>query len=373
MIYFDCAATSLQKPLSVSWATCHSIRTKSSPGRGSHRPSMLAADSVLECRELLANMFNMDNPENVVFTPNATHALNIAINTLVSAGDTVVISGYEHNAVTRPLYALGANVRIAASPLFEPEKAIEAFKQSIPGAKCVICTHVSNVFGYILPIEEISKLCHRFGVPLIIDASQSAGAIPIDFQKLGAKFIAMPGHKGLLGPQGTGVLLCGETAAPIIFGGTGSASIPSHMPDFLPDRLESGTHNVPGICGLAQGVLYLRNLNKNAVIIRERHLTQIFINRVSGIPNLKVFASKRPELQSGVVSIVSKKLSCEELAERLGAHGICVRANLHCAPLAHKTAGTIDGGTVRFSFSPFNTANEVEQAVFILKKILINS
>ncbi len=210
-------------------------------------------------------------------------------------------------------------------------------------------------------------------MPLIIDASQSAGAIPIDFQKLGAKFIAMPGHKGLLGPQGTGVLLCGETAAPIIFGGTGSASIPSHMPDFLPDRLESGTHNVPGICGLAQGVLYLRNLNKNAVIIRERHLTQIFINRVSGIPNLKVFASKRPELQSGVVSIVSKKLSCEELAERLGAHGICVRANLHCAPLAHKTAGTIDGGTVRFSFSPFNTANEVEQAVFILKKILINS
>ncbi len=373
MIYFDCAATSLQKPPSVATAVFNSVRMKSSPGRGGHYPATLAANSVYECRELLAEFFNFRDPERIVFTSNATHALNIAINTLVSAGDTVVISGYEHNAVARPLNALGANVRVAASPLFEPEKAIAAFKRAIPGAKCVVCTHVSNVFGYILPIKEIAQLCRNSGVPLIVDASQSAGAIPIDFTALGAEFMAMPGHKGLLGPQGTGVLLCGRQADPIIFGGTGSASKPPAMPEFLPDRLEAGTHNVPGISGLSMGVQYLTKLPNNAVLSHEHKLLKRFLDRMRNYPNLKIFAAKDLSLQAGVVSIVSSKMDCEELTDRLGRNGICVRGSFHCAPLAHKTAGTYESGTVRFSFSPFNTLNEVDQGCYILKNILNNA
>lgn len=373
MIYFDCAATSLQKPPAVPCAAYNAIRTKSSPGRGSHRPAMRAADSVFECRTRLDDFFNVNDPEKVIFTSCATHALNIAVKTLVAPGDTVVISGYEHNAVTRPLRACNANIRVAACPLFEPDKAVEAFRRMLPGADCAVCTHVSNVFGFIMPIEEISRLCRQYGVPLIIDASQSAGTLPVDFSSLNASFIAMPGHKGLLGPQGTGVLLCGRQADPIIFGGTGSASTLDDMPDFLPDRLEAGTHNVPGITGLNCGVCFLQNCPEGAVLRHERNLMRLFISRISCIPGLHIYAADDLKDQTGVLSVISDKLPCDVLAERLGSAGVCVRAGMHCAPLAHKTAGTLKGGTVRFSFSPFNTPQEVELAAEILKKILCNA
>lgn len=373
MIYLDCAATSLQKPPGVARAVFGAMQTKASPGRGCHAPAMSAADSVLNCRLTLDSFFNVGDPEKVVFTSSATHALNIAINSLVSAGDTVVISGYEHNAVVRPLKAKNANIRVALSPLFEQEAVINAFRRELPGAKCAVCTHVSNVFGYILPIQEISRLCHRHGVPLIIDASQSAGVLPVDFSALGAVFIGMPGHKCLLGPQGTGVLLCGELGEPLMFGGTGSSSTSFAMPDFLPDRQEAGTHNVPGICGLEEGVKYLMSLPAGKVAAHERQLMRQFVSEVKGIPGLQVFAAMNIEAQTGVVSLVSERLDCEELASRLGMHGICVRSGLHCAPLAHRTAGTIETGTVRFAFSPFNNAQEVKQAAQILKKILNNT
>ena len=370
MIYLDCAATSLQKPKEVSVAVSRAIGTMASPGRGCHRPAMLAADCVLNCRMLLASFFNVPNPENVVFTFNATHGLNIAINSLVSEGDKVVISGYEHNSVTRPLKALNADVCIAKSKLFDQKEAIEEFRLALPGAKCAVCTHVSNVFGFILPIREISELCRQFGVPLIVDASQSAGTIAIDFTALDAAFVAMPGHKGLLGPQGTGVLLCNHEAKPVLFGGTGSNSAASLMPEFLPDRLEAGTHNVASIAGLTQGLKYLASKPNDALFKHEKSLCSTFAERLWGIPELKLFFDESLSAQSGVLSIMSGKIASDELAERLGKAGIYVRAGLHCSPTAHETVGTIEEGTVRFSFSPFNTHAEVGYAADSLKKIL---
>ena len=370
MIYLDCAATSLQKPKEVSAAVGRAMSSMSSPGRGFHRPAMRAADSVLDCRLQLASFFHVPEPENVIFTFNATHALNIAINALVSPGDKVVISGYEHNAVTRPLVALRAEVHVAASRLFDQRAALEAFQAAIPGAKCVVCTHVSNVFGFILPIEEIAALCRRAGVPLIIDASQSAGVLPIDFTALSAAFIAMPGHKGLLGPQGTGVLLCGQEAPPLLFGGTGSNSESEEMPDFLPDRLEAGTHNVAGITGLAQGLRFLTTRNPDTVINHETRLRTAFAERVSSLKGLRLFHEEGRSSQTGVLSMTFDRLSPDTVAERLGNAGVYTRSGLHCAPTAHRTAGTIEQGTLRISFSPFNTLQEVHTAADVLKKIV---
>ncbi|MEA4896566.1 MAG: aminotransferase class V-fold PLP-dependent enzyme [Oscillospiraceae bacterium] len=370
MIYLDCAATSLQKPREVPYAVSRAMTTMASPGRGCHKPAMAAADCVLNCRLLLASYFNVSDPENVVFTFNATHGLNIAIKSLISENDRVVISGYEHNSVTRPLRALNADVLVARSRLFDQKAAIEAFRQALPGAKCAVCTHVSNAFGFILPIREIAELCHEYQVPLIIDASQSAGTLPLDFEELGAEFIAMPGHKGLLGPQGTGVLLCSGKSLPILFGGTGSNSADSLMPEFLPDRLEAGTHNVSGVAGLTEGIKYIMSKPDGMILRHEKRLCGAFAEQICSIPDLTLFFDESMNSQSGVLSVMSERLACDELAERLGNNGICVRAGLHCTPTAHETVGTIEEGTVRFSFSPFNTYSEIEYAAAKLKNIM---
>lgn len=372
MIYLDCAATSLQKPKGVAAATCRAINHMASPGRGSHRPAMDAADCVLNCRLLLAEFFNVDDPDKVIFTVNATHALNIAIASLVDVGDKVVISGYEHNAVMRPLTAYGADIVVARSPLFDTDAVIESYREALPGAKCAVINHVSNVFGFILPIAEISAMCHELKVPLIIDASQSAGIIPIDFKALDAAFIAMPGHKGLLGPQGTGVLLCNYPVRPILFGGTGSNSLLSSMPEYLPDRLEAGTHNVAGISGLCCGLRYLMTKPAGFVLEHEIFLRTCFERRICDIDGLTLYSTYNPNCQSGVLSVVSESPACDELAEILGDMGICVRSGLHCAPVAHETVGTTETGTVRFSFSPFNTCEDVISTSEVLKKIFAN-
>lgn len=370
MIYLDCAATSLQKPVSVRTALVNAMNTMASPGRGGHRPAMLAADAVLECREEISALFNVDDPEKVVFTSNATHALNIAIRTLVKRGDRVVVSGYEHNAVTRPLYAIGADVRVAACPLFDCEAAVNAFAQELPHAKCAICTHISNVFGFILPVERISALCRSHGVPLIVDASQSAGAMNIDFSALSAQYMAMPGHKALLGPQGTGVLICKDSASPLLAGGTGSDSMLQDMPDYLPDRLEAGTHNVAGIAGLRAGVRYVRSRGVATISAYDRHLMTMAAGILGRSNRLHLFSAENPKNQAGVLSLVAKGIDSTLLAERLGDRGIAVRAGLHCAPSAHRSAGTIDGGTVRLSFSVFNTETEVRKASMTLLEII---
>ena len=372
MIYLDCAATSLQKPAAVGVAAGNAVRRLASPGRGGYPAAMDAADVLLDCRTELAGLFHVADPARVIFTSGATHGLNIAIRSLVSPGDRVVVTGYEHNAVIRPLYALGADIYVAASPLFDPDAAAEAFRRGLRGAKAAVCCHVSNVFGATAPLDRIAAMCRASGVPLIVDASQSAGSVPLDFDGLGAAFAAMPGHKGLLGPQGTGVLLVGGDAAPspLLLGGTGSESELPVMPPYLPDRLEAGTHNMPGVAGLLEGVRWVRRHGTASVLRHETRLRTLAAALLSGHDGLEVFAAPDGAWQSGVLSVRPAAVDCEEAARRLARRGIAVRAGLHCAPLAHRTAGTLDTGTVRLSFSPFTTEREVRAACAAILRLL---
>ncbi|MBC5722340.1 Probable cysteine desulfurase [uncultured Flavonifractor sp.] len=363
MIYLDSAATTLQKPPSVARATAHAIDHLASPGRGGHRPAMAAADTAFACREEAAALFHVTSVDQVVFTFNATHGLNIAIKTLVHPGDRVVISGYEHNAVTRPLHAIPeVEILVARSPLFDRQGMIDSFRRCLDqGADAAICTHVSNVFGFILPIQEIAELCRQREVPLIVDASQSAGVLPLDIQELGAAFVAMPGHKGLYGPQGTGLLLCNRDPTPILEGGTGSESLKQSMPQFLPDRLEAGTHNIAGVAGLLEGLRFLRRRDIRWIAGHESRLIQRMGNGLSRLPGVEVFQASMPKAQSGVLSFRIKGRDCEDVGEALGDRGFALRAGLHCAPEAHRTAGTLETGTVRASVSAFNTEMEIDR------------
>ena len=374
MIYLDSAATTLQKPESVAVASAWAINHLASPGRGGHWPAMAAAEKAFACRAEAARLFHVGNSERVVFTSNATHGLNIAIKTLARSGSRVVVSGYEHNAVTRPLHALGVDLRVARSPLFEPEAALDAFRREIErGADLVVCTHVSNAFGFILPIEDIAALCRERGVPLIVDASQSAGCLPLDFEALGAAFMAMPGHKGLYGPQGTGLLLCGIDPAPLLEGGTGSESRRQTMPDFLPDRLEAGTHNIAGIAGLLEGLRFLERRGVEHIAAQEARLIRQIGEDARRIPGVEVFLSHDSAAQAGVMSFRISGRDCEEVGEDLGGRGFALRAGLHCAPLAHESAGTLDTGTVRASVSVFNTSREAEQFIQTLRAVAAES
>lgn len=367
MIYLDNAATTLLKPLSVSRAVNRALSSMASPGRGGHRPAMLAAQTVFDCRCAAAELFGLTEPERVVFTMNATHALNIAIGSLAGPGTRVLISGYEHNSVTRPLHALGAEVTVAGRRLFDPEGLLEDFKRKLPGTELVVCTHVSNVFGYVLPIYEVARLCREMGVPLIVDASQSAGVLDVNMERLGAAFVAMPGHKGLFGPQGTGILLCGREGKPLMQGGSGSDSLPQQMPDYLPDRLEAGTHNVCGIAGLLAGLEYVRSQGTEAILRHERALLRLTLKELAD-SGLELFSGPE-EHQCGVLSLRLPGTDSETLAQSLAERDICVRAGLHCAPTAHESAGTVETGTVRLSFSPFTDESQVKTACAVLRRL----
>ena len=345
MIYLDNGATSFCKPPEVYRAMYRAIYTCANPGRGGYAAAMEAGKVVFRCREAAAGLFDCQ-PEQVVFTSNCTHGLNIGIHTLVRPGAKVLISGFEHNAVTRPLKLLGAEVRVAGRRLFDWEDTLSDFEAQLRrGVDAAVFTHVSNVFGYILPVEEMAALCRKYGVPFIIDAAQSAGMLPVSLKKLVADFIAMPGHKGLLGPQGTGILLCNRLPKPWMAGGTGSESMNQEMPEYLPDRAEAGTLNVPGISGLEAGLRHIKRQGVDAIGQRERYFAGQCI-RLLEDRGFKVFSG---EHQSGTVSFLPQE-DCEELAHKLGRLGIAVRAGLHCAPLAHESAGTKDTGTVRISF-----------------------
>lgn len=347
MIWLDNGATSFPKPWQVRKAVDRTLSRCANPGRGGYGPAMEAAETVFRCREKAGELFCC-SPEQVTFTGSCTQALNTAIRTLVKPGERVVISGFEHNAVTRPLYALGAQIRVAGRKLFDWEDTLTEFEQALKERpKAAVFTCCSNVFGYILPVREMSALCKSYGVPFILDGAQAAGSMEISLKETGADFIVMPGHKGLLGPQGVGLLLCGRTPEPLIFGGTGSNSREQAMPDFLPDRMEAGTLNVPGIAGLEAGLSLVKRLGPERIGKRERKMAEYcaeLLERV-GIP---VFFGGH---QGGVLSFLPP-VDCEELGEALGQRGICVRAGLHCAPMAHESAGTLETGTVRVSFGP---------------------
>lgn len=371
MIYLDSAATTFYKPASVRGAVLRAMQTMSSPGRGGY-PSAHAAEQLLfRCRSLAAEMFGVGAPENVVFTTNATHGLNIAIKSLVPPGGRVIVSGYEHNAVTRPLHALGAEIVVAASPLFEAPACVEAFRKALRhGADAVVCTVASNVFGYVLPIEEIAALCRKAGVPLIVDASQSAGVLALDMSTLGAAFVAMPGHKGLYGPQGTGLLLCGAEPKPLLEGGTGSESLRQEMPAFLPDRLEAGTHDIPGIAGLEAGLRFIRGKTPERIARHERALIRRAAEGLRRMDGLTVYASDDAAAQVGVLSFSVRERESEDVAEALAQRGVAVRAGYHCAPLAHRTAGTLERGTIRVSVSAFSSSADIDGFLRTMRGIL---
>ena len=344
MIYLDFGATSLHKPRQVGEAVAWALKNCANPGRGGYEASRRAAETVYRCRERAGRLFSC-TPEQVVFTSNCTHGLNLAIRSLIKPGSRVAISGFEHNAVTRPLHGLGAEITVAGRRLFDWEDTLNRFEEALKTADAAVFTHVSNVFGYILPVETMAQLCRDRGVPFILDAAQSAGSISVSLKGLGADFIAMPGHKGLLGPQGTGLLLCGREGEPLLMGGTGSDSVRQDMPEYLPERLEAGTLNVPGIAGLSAGLAFLERAGVERIGEREQRQA---LRCAAGLEalGLKVFTGPH---QAGTVSFLPGQ-DCEEFARALAEQGVAVRAGLHCAPLAHESAGTLESGTVRLSF-----------------------
>ena len=364
MIYLDDGATSFYKPPTVEKAMIRALRSCTNPGRGGYPMANNAARIVYGCRCAAGEMFDCA-PEQVVFTKNCTEGLNMAIRTLVHPGDRVVISGFEHNAVTRPLRALGADVVIAGRKLFDWQNTINAFETALKsGVNAAVFTHCSNVFGYVLPIYALAGLCRKYKVPFIIDAAQSAGKLPFSLKELGAAFIAMPGHKGLLGPQGTGLLLCGEMPDPLLCGGTGSNSAMQEMPDFLPDRGEAGTMNVPGIAGLMAGLEFIKRVGLERVSKQEYTGAMTLADTLRN-NGLRVFTG---ENQIGTFSFVSR-CDCEDAAKLLAEKGIAVRAGLHCAPIAHQSAGTLDVGTVRISLGVDASFEKVKTAKNVLEKV----
>ena len=375
MIYLDAAATTLEKPVSVHGAAAQALQAMSSPGRGNYPASRLAEETAFRCRSEAAAMFGVDSPEKVIFTFNATHGLNIAIRSLLKPGGRVIVSGYEHNAVTRPIHALdGVEIVVIDTPLFGPSQMIAEFAEALEqGADAVVCTHVSNVFGYILPIDEIAGLCRKYQVPLVVDASQSAGVLPISLDRWKAAFIAMPGHKGLYGPQGTGLLLCGGEATPLLQGGTGSASRIQEMPRELPDRLEAGTHNMPAIAGLLAGLRFVREKGEEEILVHERSMARYAAEQLQVLPGVRLFRAEREDCQTGVLSFTVDGCGCEELAEGLANRSVAVRAGLHCAPLAHRTAGTLESGTIRLSPSFFTSPEQIDRFCSLLQAVIRES
>lgn len=375
MIYLDNAATTLIKPKSVYRAMVHAMQTCANPGRGGHKAAMNAANIVYACREAAAELFQVDDPTRIIFTQNATHALNIAIQNVMKKGGHAVVTGYEHNSVIRPLEHLrdqGVNYTIAHVSPFSPNAQIKALEHAIQkDTVCMICNHVSNVFGCIQDLDAINALCKKHKIKLILDLSQSAGLLPISAKDISeAAYLCMPGHKGLYGPQGTGILICckGDEHYSIMQGGTGSDSRNFHQPQILPDALESGTLNVPGIAGLYEGLRFVIKEKPKVIHVWEQALKERFVQNVCNIHGLHVFYGKKN--QSGVISIVCDHYAPEELGEQLSNRGFCLRAGLHCAPVAHQSAGTLPNGTLRISFSAFSRIEDVDSLCFAILKTI---
>lgn len=359
MIYFDAAATTFQKPPEVRRAIVRALEQCASPGRGGYAQARAADRLVYDTRVTAAKLFSCE-PEQVVFTMNATHGLNIAVKSLVGPGQRAVISGFEHNAVLRPLHAVGAKIVVAGRSLFDPQAVLSEFDRAVTrDTAAVIVTHVSNVFGFILPVAEIAGLCRARGVPFVLDASQSAGTLPVSMRALGARFIAMPGHKGLYGPQGTGLLICAEPGRTLLEGGTGSRSRLRTMPQELPERHEAGTANVCGIAGLRAGMSFVLDSGEGAFLRHELAVRARLAGRLQRQPGVMCFGTEAG-MYGGVLSFRFRALDCEDAAELLAERGIAVRAGLHCAPLAHESAGTLETGTVRAGISVFNTVREAD-------------
>ena len=369
MIYLDNAATTLHKPLEVGQAMLDALNRAGNPGRGAHEPTLHAARLVYHARESLATLLHAESPDCIAFTANVTQALNTAIMGLIRSGDHVITTVCEHNSVLRPLYRLreqGAELSFVGVDE-QGRLRYELFEQLLrPSTKAVVITHASNVTGNLTDLEQVSVFTKKYGLLLIVDAAQTAGARPIDVQALGADVLCFTGHKALMGPQGTGGLYVrpGLTIAPLVVGGSGVHSFDEAHPAQMPTALEAGTLNVPGLAGLGAGVDWLLEQGVGSLHTEELALTRLFCEGVCGLPGVKIYGSFAEADRAPIVSLNFGKEDAARAADILWEdYGICVRAGAHCAPLIHKAFGTEKQGMVRFSFSHTNTEAEVLQAV----------
>ncbi len=372
MIYFDNAATGGKKPPSVIKAVNNALSEYSAnPGRSGHSKSLKTAMAVYSAREKTAEFFGASGPENVVFTANCTAALNYVIKGILNSGDRVVVSSLEHNAVVRPLYKIGVEVDVARASLVDDRLTLAEFSKKItPDTRLVICTGASNVLGKILPITKIGALCKERNIPFAVDGAQIAGVVPIDMQSMNIDYLCLAPHKALYAPMGLGVLICEKPIInTIIEGGTGTNSEEMVQPEFLPERLESGTINVPAIMGLSAGIDYLKQMGITKIYNYEMELMGHLYNSLAGLEKAMLYT---PYPMSGmyapVLSFNIYGRSSTETAEYLSKNGIAVRAGLHCAPYAHKQIGTLDKGTVRVSLSSFNTLYEIKNFINLIRK-----
>ena len=375
MIYLDNAATTLRKPPAVAEAVVAALTTAGNAARGAHGASLNASRAVFETRQKLAALFGCPRADHVVFTMNATEALNIAIYGLIAPGDHVISTDLEHNSVLRPLYDLQAH---GAAVDFVPADTLGnvcyddfecLFREN---TKAVVCTHASNLTGNVLDLARIARIAHARGALLIADASQTAGALPISMEKMGIDVLCFTGHKGLMGPQGTGGLCIrpGVDIRPLLRGGTGVHSYDKDQPPMYPTRLEAGTLNSHGIAGLDAALDYLLQEGVAAIGARERALMQRFYDAVRSIPGVTVYGDFSQPERAAIVSLNIRDYDSSEVADVLFTdYGIATRPGAHCAPRMHQALGTTKQGAVRFSFSCFNTEQEIDAAAKAVREL----
>lgn len=377
-VYLDNAATSFPKPSSVTDEVYRCISYYcGNPGRSSHKLAMASAEKIYDCRERLSSFFSAPSPERVIFTQNATYALNMAIKGILRRGDHVLISDMEHNAVLRPISAFARSGLIKYDTfrthneygvLPDDEICADIMKKIKPTTAMLICSHVPNICSSVLPIKKIGSLCKRQNILFLLDASQSAGHIPISMTDSGIDIICAPGHKGLLGIQGCGFMILGDgiEADTLIEGGSGVDSLNPAMPEEAPERFEAGTLPTPAIVGLSEGIKYLSSFSPHEIHIRECELFEALRDRLEGSPELsaRIYV---PESSGSVLLFNLMGHSPDEVGRFLSKRNICVRSGYHCAPLGHKTLGTPKGGAVRVSFGLFNRKSELDILTKALK------
>lgn len=375
-IYLDNAATSFPKPPEVYTAVDQVFRTIGvAPGRGGYRQGMEAARLVLTVRETLAGFFGINDAARLIFTHNATESLNLGLHGLITSGDHVITTAMEHNSLARPLHLAAAHgVQVTWLPGDQTGRITAAQLAAAirPETKLVAVNHCSNVTGTVQPITEIGAICRAHDLIFLVDAAQSAGSLPIDVVADNIDLLAAPGHKGLFGPPGTGILYLGERACPdpLLVGGTGSRSADLDQPLELPERYESGTPNTPGIAGLGAGVAFIQHVGRENIRRHELALVEQLLAGLHQIPGLHLVGPGAGDTRGAVVSFTIDGHDPSVIGFRLDHEfGICVRTGLHCAPLAHRTIGTFPAGTIRVSPGYFNTSTDIEQFLAALRSL----
>ena len=382
-IYLDQASTSFPKAPGVAQAMMDYLTMNGvNVNRGCYSSAYSAEEVIYETRQLLAELFHFSKCKNVIFTPNVTTSLNFILKGFLKPGDHILVSAMEHNAVMRPVVQLASSgISFDRIPCrTDGSMILEKVEELIrPETKAIVTLHASNVCGTRMPLDALGEICQRHQLNYVVESAQTAGIVPINMDKMHIDALAFTGHKGLRGPQGTGGFLVSQELAeqmePLISGGTGSVSHTEEIPDFMPDRFESGTPNLPGIYGLHEALLYLKTHSLQAINEKELSLTGYFLEQLQALDDtgrhIRIIGKKDLTDRNAVVSIQTPEIDMSQVAWQLdNEYGVMTRVGLHCAPNAHKTLGTYPAGTIRFSFGPENTKNELDFAIQGLKKIL---